>query len=58
LTTARGGRALGVAQFMPGDPAAAPQQCASGGIGAASLVASFDTVAPLVGTRIRTKARW
>jgi hypothetical protein len=43
---------------MPGDPAAAPQQCASGGIGAASIVASFDTLAPLVGTRIRTKARW
>jgi hypothetical protein len=51
LTTAGGGRALGVAQFQPSDAAAAPQQCASGGISSASLVASFNTVAALVGTR-------
>jgi hypothetical protein len=50
LTAAGGGRAVGVAQFEPPNSSSAPQQCASGGIGSASLAASFNTVSALVGT--------
>jgi hypothetical protein len=49
LTTERGGRALGTASFQPSDAAAAPKQCISTGVGAASLTASFQTISPLVG---------
>jgi len=50
LSAAGGGRAVGVAQFEPPSQSTAPQQCASGGIGSASLSASFNTVSALVGT--------
>lgn len=51
LTTPDGGMGLGTAQFNPADPASAPQQCATTGVSAASLSASFNTLSPLVGTR-------
>lgn len=50
LTTPGGGRAVGVAQFDPADPSSAPQRCATTGVGAASLAASFDTLSALTGT--------
>ncbi len=50
LTTAAGGRALGVAQFEPPNQSTAPAQCASTGIGSAKLSASFRTTSALVGT--------
>jgi hypothetical protein len=51
LTTGGGGLGAGIAQFNPADAASAPQQCATTGVSAASLTASFNTLAPLVGTR-------
>jgi len=50
LTTPGGGLALGVAQFTPGDPAAAVQQCLSTGVDAASLSGTFSTLLPLAGS--------
>jgi hypothetical protein len=50
LTTGGGGQAAGVAQFQPPNQSAAPKQCASSGIGSATLSASFHTVSPLVGS--------
>jgi hypothetical protein len=57
LTTADGGKALGVAQFQPQNQAAAPEQCLSGGIATATLQASFHTLSPLVGRRPRRCSR-
>jgi|SRR5947209_2585058 len=50
LSASGGGQAAGVAQFQPGNESTAPQDCASGGVGSASLTASFQTLSPLVGT--------
>jgi hypothetical protein len=52
LTTPGGGRAAGVAQFAPPNAAGAPSQCASSGIGTATLSGSFDTLAALSGTAV------
>lgn len=49
LTTPGHGRALGTAMFAPSNYATALQQCATTGVGAASLAASFRTLSPLVG---------
>jgi hypothetical protein len=57
LRSAGGGLAAGTAQFAPADPAAAPQQCATGGVADASLSASFRTLAPLQGRRAARPAR-
>lgn len=51
LRAARGGLAVGVAQFAPsGDPQQALMQCAgaNGGLTAASLSATFRTLSPLI----------
>jgi hypothetical protein len=51
VTTARGGVAVGLAQFAPtGDPATALRSCAGAGIAAATLTARFRTLRPLSGT--------
>jgi hypothetical protein len=55
LTTTGNGLAVGTAQFNPADPASAPQQCATTGISAASLSASVNTLAPLIGTLPRPR---
>jgi hypothetical protein len=52
LTTPGGGQAAGVAQFAPPDAASAPAQCASSGIGTATLSGSFETVAALSGSAV------
>jgi hypothetical protein len=54
LTTPGGGQAVGTAQFTPPDPAQAIGQCAGVGIGTATLSASFNTLSPLMGTRVST----
>ena len=53
LRTPHGGLAAGTATFAPADASAAPMQCATTGIGQATLSASFQTLAPLVGRRAR-----
>jgi hypothetical protein len=51
LTTEGRGLAYGVAQFSPSNNSTAAQQCATTGIAAATLSASFTTASPLVGER-------
>jgi hypothetical protein len=51
VTTAGGGAAVGLAQFSPaGDPVTALRSCAGSGIAAATLSATFQTLAPFAGT--------
>ncbi len=51
LSTGGGGLAAGLAQFAPPDASTAIQQCVAPGLSTASLSASFNTLAPLIGTR-------
>lgn len=51
VTTTGNGLAVGVAQFNPADASTAPQQCATTGVGDASLAASFNTLSALIGSR-------
>jgi hypothetical protein len=56
VTTGGGGLGAGIAQFNPADAASAPQQCATTGVSAASLTASFNTLEALIGSRAAAAA--